>query len=139
MGCRLTTPVTVDIIVNPPSRWFSRAQKPVRHSCVHPGARTSARRSPAAPLLSRRLCVACYHIHLADDLSVEHFKRRFDHYPAPVRVLARLPERHPILADVGIPLDAMGRIVAEGRLKVPVYLPLSTELERRCVRGVGVN
>src|SRR5919112_2262918 len=138
IGCLLTTPNTLDIMVNPPSRLLG-AHKSIRQSRVYPCARTSGRRSPAAPLLATRPCVACHHIHLADDLSVAQLKRRFDHDPAPVRILARLPECHPIPTDGGFPLDAVRRLLAEGCSQVLGNLPLAVELERGNVRGVGVD
>ena len=91
------------------------------------------------PLLATRPGGACHHIHLADDLSVEHFKRRFDYDPTAVRVLARLPERHPVLTDGGSPLDAMRRLLTEGYAKVLGYLHLAAELERESVQCVGVD
>ncbi len=86
-----------------------------------------------------RPCVACRYIYLADDLSVAHLKRRFDHDPAPIRVLARLPECHPILTDGGIPLDAVRRLLAEDRSQMLGYLSLSAELKGRGAWGDGID
>src|SRR5215212_7100965 len=139
IGCLRTALNTLETIINPPSRLLARGTEVGRHSGVHPCARTSGRWASAATFLAMRPCVACHHIHLADDLSVEHFERRFDPHPSAIRVLARLPERHPILTDVAIPLDAVRRLVAEGRSKVLGYLTLSTEFERVSVRGESVD
>src|SRR3712207_7196794 len=46
--------------------------------------------------LSIRPCVPCHHVHLTDDLAASHLQRRLDHDPTPIRVLADLPERHPL-------------------------------------------
>src|SRR5215212_1337579 len=139
IGCLRTALNTLETIINPPSRLLARGTEVGRHSGVHPCARTSGRWGRAATFLAMRPCVACHHIHLADDLAAFCLQRRFDHDPVPVRVLARLPERHPILADVAIPLDAVRRLLAEGRSQVLGYLRLSAELEGRDVRGEGVD
>src|SRR5215218_530894 len=138
IGCLLTTLNTLETIINPPSRLLACGTEDGRQSRVHPSARTSGRRSSAAPLLAMRPCVACHHIHLADDLAAFYLQRRYDHDPVPVRVLARLPECHPILTEGGITLDAVRRILAEGYSQMLGYLRLSSQFEGRDVWGDDV-
>jgi len=83
--------------------------------------------------------VLYHYVRLADDLVVAHLKRSLDHDPAAVRVLARLPERHLILADDVLPLDAVRRLLAEDCSQVLGYFRLSAELKGRGVRGEGVD
>jgi hypothetical protein len=73
-------------------------------------------------------CLPCHHVNLADDLAITHLKGRLDHDATAVRVLARLPERHPLLAD-NFPLDAVRRPLAEDRPQVLGDLRLPAQLE----------
>ncbi len=57
--------------------------------------------------LAIRLYILCHHVHLANDLAAFYLQRRFDPHPDAVRVLARLPKGHPIVADDILPLDAV--------------------------------
>jgi hypothetical protein len=80
--------------------------------------------------LAIRLCVHRHNVYLADDLAVGYLQRCFDPHPTAVRVLARFPERHAVLAD-DLPLDAVRRPLAEGRSQVLGDLRLSAKLEGR--------
>jgi hypothetical protein len=55
-------------------------------------------------------------------------ERRLDHDTAAIWITTRLPERHPILADV-LSLDAVRRLLAEGRSQVLGYLRLPAKFE----------
>jgi hypothetical protein len=72
--------------------------------------------------------VVSHHIFLPEDLAVAHLQRRLDQHTAAVRVLARLPERDPILAN-NLPLDAMRRLLPEDRPQVLGDLRLPAKLE----------
>src|SRR5215217_7241654 len=91
--------------------------------------------SSADLFLSIRLCVLCHHVDLTDDLAGAHVQRRLDHNSAAVRVLARLPERHTILAD-DLFLDAVRRLLPERRSQVFGDLRLSAKLEGNASLGV---
>src|SRR5919112_1433220 len=58
---------------------------------------------------SIHMCVVSHHIFLPEDLAVAHLQRSLDQHTAAIRVLARLPERHPILAE-DLPLDAVREV-----------------------------
>ena len=85
-----------------------------------------------------RPCLACHYIHLADDLVVAHLKRRFDYDPAPIRVLASLPEHHPIFVSDSS-LDSVRSLLTEGHSQMLGYIRFSAKLEGQGVRGVGVD
>src|SRR4028118_1893252 len=92
--------------------------------------------SVADRFLAMRPCVPCHHGHLTDDLAAAHLQLRFDHNPAPVRVLAHFPEPHPaFLTDHLFPLDAVGRLRKESRSQVLGDLRLPAQLEGGGLRG----
>src|SRR5215203_4953739 len=80
--------------------------------------------SSAELFLSIQWCVLRNEVHLTNDLAVVHLQRRLDHDPAAVQVLARLPERHSILAD-DLFLDAVRGLLVEGHSQMLSYLRLS--------------
>ena len=69
-----------------------------------------------------------HHIFLPEDIAVSHPQRRLDHDTAAIPVLARLPERDPILAN-NLPLDAMRRLLPEDRPQVLGDLRFPAKLE----------
>src|SRR5215203_522057 len=99
----------------------------------HPGA-------PPAPLgwPAIHMCVVSHHINLLDDLAVSHLQRRLDQHTVAVRVLARLPERHPILANY-LPLEAVRGLLPEGRPQVLGDLRLPAKLEGYASLGLGID
>src|SRR5215208_1886804 len=94
--------------------------------------------SSADLFLSIQWCVLCNDVHLTNDLAVVHLQRRLDHDPAAVQVLARLPERHSILAD-DLFLDAVRGLLVEGHSQMLSYLRLSAKLEGQGAWGLGVD
>src|SRR5215217_2015582 len=94
--------------------------------------------SSADLFLSIRLCVLCHHVDLTDDLAVVHRQRRLDQHSTAVRILTLLPEPHPLFAD-NLPLDAVRRLLPEGRSQVLGDLRLSAKLEGGTSLGTGVD
>src|SRR5829696_3162376 len=90
------------------------------------------------PCVAFRLWILCHHVNLTNDLAVAHLQRRFDRELASIRVLALLPKRHSILAD-DLSLEAVRRLLPEGRSQMLGYLHLSSQFEGRDVRGDDVD
>ena len=74
--------------------------------------------------------VVSHHIFLPDDLAVAHLQRRLDQHTVAVRILACLPERDSIHAN-NLPLDAVRRLLPEGRSQMLGDLRLSSQFEGR--------
>src|SRR5918998_5522450 len=105
---------------------------------IRPWVGFSDGRSLADLFLAIRPCACGHHLDLADDLGVAHLQRRVDPHPAAVRVLARLPERHPILAGDSS-LDSMRRLRAQHRSQVLGDLCLPAKLEGCALQDPGVD
>jgi hypothetical protein len=75
-----------------------------------------------------RLYILCHHVHLANDLAAFYLQRRFDPHPDAVRVVARLPKRHPILA-YDLSLETVRPLLAEDRSQMLGYLRFFLKLE----------
>jgi hypothetical protein len=105
---------------------------------IRPWVGFSDGRSLADLFLAIRPCACGHHLDLADDLGVAHLQRRVDPHPAAVRVLASLPERHPILAGDSS-LDSMRRLRAQHRSQVLGDLCLPAKLEGCALQDPGVD